>query len=162
MKVTIDVPAPTQSLELLSRLRQKVRNYKTSMKQLQRAHFITKALWERQKEREVDYQYTIRHLQAELRRRDHRIEALEQAYDEVLSMGFTAAREAPPVEPRNEAEAGAFEGTVCDGEFCRVDTSYPSLEAPEDSYEEYDNMIQTVAGNGNGAAHSRVDQSGAI
>lgn len=147
MKVTIDVPAPTQSLELLSRLRQKIRNYKTSMKQLQRAHFVTKTLLDRAEERNIIQKFQIRQLQGELERKDQRIAALEQAYGELVDMGLRT-QEPPPIEPVNEAERDAFAGTECDDASCLL--------------EEYDNMIQTVAGNGNGAAHSRVAQSGAI
>ena len=51
MKVTIDVPAPSQ---LVSRLRSKNRNYKTQLKQLGRAHFITKVLYKQQEKNYLD------------------------------------------------------------------------------------------------------------
>ena len=52
MKVTIDVPAPSELLEQNARLRQKNRNYRTQLRQLTRAHIITLRELERYQERE--------------------------------------------------------------------------------------------------------------
>lgn len=65
MKVTIDIPAPSQLLELVSRLRSKNRNYKTQLKQLGKAHFITKKLYELSGVREETYRERISNLQDE-------------------------------------------------------------------------------------------------
>lgn len=52
MKVTIEVPAPSKLMEDNSRLRQKIRNYRLTLRQLQRAHYITKDLLRRAEARE--------------------------------------------------------------------------------------------------------------
>lgn len=153
MKVTIDVPAPHQSLELISRLRQKVRNYKTSMKQLQRAHFITKALYERQQEREAGYQYTIRTLIAQNNQLHARIETLENAYDEALAISGRPV-EGAPVEDRNQAEGEAL--VFCDNEACAIVHTHQ-----HEAHQEYEQVIAKVAGNGNGAAHRSNGLNGA-
>lgn len=66
MKVTIDVPAPTQLLELVSRLRRKNRNYKTQLKQLGKAHYITKMLYKEQMQNHLVLLERLGRMQSEL------------------------------------------------------------------------------------------------
>lgn len=96
MKVTIDVPAPSQLLELVSRLRSKNRNYKTQLKQLQRAHFITKTLY-----KNMEQNYLVL-----LERMGRQSIETQRLRDELDSAQYSCRIPSPSPYPVNEKPEG--------------------------------------------------------